>query len=159
MVPTDTTLAVVQHELQLAQAWAARHAWDLALNTDTLVLNCSTVHPVDGKPVRLRADLVGYRAVPPAWQCVDSEGAHAKSAYPTPGTLPDGKSSLFHSQPVICAPFNRLAFADGNGPHQGDWGPATRWLTVTGDFAKPTTLAEMLQVLDVHLRFSPGWMS
>jgi hypothetical protein len=159
MVPKDTTRAVVQHEFPIAEAWASRHGWELGLDFDTLVMTCTTRHPSNREPAFLRAELGGYRAVPPAWLCVDATGAHAKGAYPAPGPLPGGKSSVFHSQPVICAPFNRLAYADGNGPHKQDWGEATNWLSVPGDFARATTLAEMLQVLETHLRFSPGWMT
>lgn len=103
------------------------------------------------------ADLAGYKVLPPAWRCVNQDGVEVKGAYPSPGPLPDGKGSIFHNQPVICAPFNRLAYQDGGGPHAGDWGEAVRWWRISGDFAAPKTLPDMLMVIDTHLSFSPGW--
>jgi hypothetical protein len=159
MVPTETTIAVVEYELRGAEAWAARHGWKLTFSATLLSLTAEMLHPIDGSRLRLRANVVGYRAVAPAWEFVDPDSdASRRSDFPAPGAV-DGKSSIFHSQPVICAPFNRLAYAEGNGPHKGDWGSATGWLNVSGDIVRATTLGEMLAVIELHLSCSPGRLS
>jgi hypothetical protein len=156
MVPRHVNLALVQAERPAVEAWADRNEWEVEFAPESGLLKASVKHPIDGQPVWLTADLVGYRALPPAWRCVNREGVEVKSAYPAPGPLPDGKASIFHSKPVICAPFNRLAYKDGEGPHANDWGEAVRWSRIAGDFATPKTLADMLMVIATHLAFSPG---
>jgi hypothetical protein len=149
------TLALVQAERSGAEAWAQRNGWEIEFLLDRCQLKGSTKHPADAKPLWLTADLSGYKAIPPAWRFVNREGVEEKSAYPAPGPV-HGKASIFHSNPVICAPFNRLSYKDGDGPHASDWGDAVRWSSISGDFATPKTLADMLMVIDTHLAFSPG---
>lgn len=159
MVPAETTLAIVTPELALAKVWAERHGWEINFDPDALLLSCHATHPAKNESLHLTGALDGYRALPPAWRFLDKTGQHVKAAYPAPGALPGGKSSIFHTQPVICAHFNRLAYSEGDGPHKGDWKSAINWLAITGDMVRATTLAEMLQAIEVHLRFSPGWMT
>jgi hypothetical protein len=75
--------------------------------------------------------------------------------FPKGGTLPGGVQSIFHSSGVICAPFNRLAFAEHAGPH-GDWGGPANWLSVRRT-VRATNLAEMIAQIEAHLTSSPGW--
>jgi hypothetical protein len=56
--------------------------------------------------------------------------------------------------PVLCAPWNRLAYAEVAGPH-GDWGATTGWLEVRNT-TQATRIADMLATVDAHLRSSPG---
>ena len=156
MVPHAVTLALVLAERPAVEAWAARSGWTVEFALERWELKASTKHPVDGKSLWVVADLRGYRALPPAWRFVNKDGVEERGAYPSAGPLPNGKGSIFHNQPVICAPFNRLAYKDGNGPHSGDWGEAVRWARVAGDFAAPRALADMLAVIATHLDFSPG---
>lgn len=149
-----------------AAAWAERHGWQLALDSSALRLTASMTHPKDGAPLALVADLNGYRGVPPAWEFVEPEtGARTRHAFPkgAPVPFPTGqKTSIFtehQATPVICAPFNRLAFADVNGIH-ANWGAAAGWLGViandAGDIVRASSLGEMLSTIELHLRVSPG---
>lgn len=138
---------------------AERHGWTLDIDAECRRLTASIDHPVAGVGLlQLEADLDGYRAVPPAWRFVDPETGHVtKRAFPKPGSGPHGSGSIFHSKPVICAPFNRLAYQAHDGPHS-DWSGPANWLNVTGHVVAHT-LGEMLSVINLHLRVSPGRMA
>lgn len=56
-----------------------------------------------------------YPEEPPTWQWSDMDGCRIG----TPEVTPTG-SGFFHGSGVLCAPWNRLAYKDLNGPH-GDW--------------------------------------
>jgi hypothetical protein len=55
---------------------------------------------------------------------------------------------------MLCAPWNRLAYAEEGGPH-GDWGSALGWLN-TRSYTQAQTVADMLAAVESHLRSSPG---
>jgi len=157
VVPKDVSQILVRAEEPIILSWAKRNGWKVAIDIDRLKIAAEVNHPKDETTLLLDGDLTDYRAVPPAWRFVDESGNVTKSAFPAAGSVVDGKSSIFHPNLVICAPFNRLAYKEANGPH-GDWGESTGWLEVTRDFAAAYSLAEMLSIIDVHLRFSPGRM-
>jgi hypothetical protein len=156
LVPKDVTIAVVEDELDAADAYARRHGWSLTWQKDELVLLAGGKHPADQSCIQWRADLLDYRAVPPAWTSFQHDGRDYKSRFPKAGSLPGGASSIFHSAGVICAPFNRLAFKQHSGPH-ADWGGPPDWMKVRG-YVRATVLAEMLAQIIAHLEFSPGWL-
>ena len=154
MVPVAVTLAVLEQEVPAAQHWAARHAWAIDVDLDALQLTAITHHPADHCELVLIGEFTGYRAVPPAWRFVDPvTGQVTSNAFPAQGS-PPGRSSIFHSMPVLCAPWNRLAYAEAAGPH-GDWGAVAGWLNVR-DTTQAHTIADMLATVDAHLRYSPG---
>ena len=168
MVPPSVTEAVMEFEGPAADAWAERHGWRLEVDRASMHLTASTTHPKDGLPLKLSADLRGYRALPPAWQFVDLE-TNAPTRHASPKGEPvevapgQKRASIFieHNHlPVICAPFNRLSYKNSNGPHSGDWGDAHNWLSVITnapqDIVRASSLGEMLDVIDLHLRSSPG---
>lgn len=158
-VPRDITIAVVAGELPAADAYAVRHGWRLNWEKEDLALFAEGIHPADKTPVRWKADVTSYRALPPVWSCFQGEIKEEKLAwkprFPKGGTLPGGVGSIFHSAGLICAPFNRLAFAQHSGPHS-DWGGPADWLKVRGK-VRATTLAEMIAQIVVDLTYSPGW--
>lgn len=154
LVPHEVTVAIVEDELAAVTSWCSRWGWSVTVDLDSLTFTFTTVHPTDGRPILLEANVAGYRALPPAWRFLDEAGASTRSAFPAQGAGPGG--SVFHTQPVICAPWNRLAYQDAGGPHD-DWGGATSWLTVSG-VTRATTIADMLAVVRVHLSASPGRM-
>ena len=156
MVPKRVTQILVESEAQIVDSWAQRNGWTVNINLERLEITAEVPHPKDNDPLFLHGDLSSYRAIPPAWRFVDESGNVTKAAFPAAGPV-NGKSSIFHGNLVICAPFNRLAYKVAGGPHEdrGEW---TGWFVVTGDFAKAYTLAEMLSIINVHLRFSPGRM-
>jgi hypothetical protein len=154
MVPAAVTLAVLNQEVPAAQRWAARHDWTIETDLDALQLTAITRHPADRSELVLIGEFTGYRAVPPAWRFVDSTtGQTTSRAFPAPGS-PRGGSSIFHSMPVLCAPWNRLAYTETGGPH-GDWGAAADWLKVRNT-TQAHTIADMLATVNAHLRYSPG---
>ena len=156
-VPKDVTIAVVEEEFPPADAYARRHGWTLTWLKDELVLLADGKHPADQRPLRLRGDLAGYRAVPPAWSCFQQEEkGDFRPRFPRGGNLPGGIGSIFHSAGVLCAPFNRLAFKEHSGPHD-NWGGPADWLKVSGT-VRATVLAEMIAQFLVHLNYSPGWL-
>jgi hypothetical protein len=125
----------------------------LGVDLNTLQLTATTNHPVDRSELVLVGEFAGYRAVPPAWRFIDlATGQSTPHAFPAPGPSPAG--SIFHSMPVLCAPWNRLAYAETGGPH-GDWGTAAGWLNVHNT-TQASTVADMLATIDAHLRSSPG---
>ena len=159
-VPPTMARANVETELGDARAWALRNNWTIDWSSDDLLLRAATYHRPVHRLVELTADVTGYRGEPPAWRVVElgtnvPTVAHFPAATPAAG-IP---SSIFHSNKVICAPWNRLAYkeVDPNGPHD-NWGGPTAWLQVT-DGPHATILAEMLSAIHIHLRQSSGFMS
>jgi len=157
LVPEAVTRAVLAEEFPPAEAWAARHGWELSANLDGLRLQARTVHPLDGEPLLIIATFDGYRAVPPAWKLVDPEtGETTNHSFPQPGPVGPGLSSIFHGSLVICAPWNLLAYSDHGGPH-ANWNGPSNWLNVN-EGNRAVNIAEMLSTINVHLRTSPGRM-
>lgn len=158
LVPRDVAVETVKHELLGANAWAARRGWTLDFDEPALTLRCTVTHPGDGELLYLTADLADYRALPPSWRFTSSSGDSSDQRHwPKGAPIGPGKSSVFHGQPVICAPFNRLAYKDLGGPH-ANWGGPTNWLNVPSDHVRALTIGEMLAVIDLHLSTSPGRM-
>ncbi|MBM0202915.1 hypothetical protein JNW90_07255 [Micromonospora sp. STR1s_5] len=147
---------MIASELPAAQAWAARRpGWTVDLNEDAgPLLIVGAVHPGSGTLVRITADLSGYPAIPPAWRFTDRAGGSA-APFPQPGGSPVVPGSIFHSNRLICAPWNRLAYAEHGGPHP-DWGALANWKTAGAGYTKANTLADMLSQIHLHLTLSPG---
>jgi hypothetical protein len=161
VIPTVVTRVVVAEELPAVLAWAARRpGWTVEFDDPALHLNVKTTHPVSGTPLRIQADLQGYRAVPPAWRFLhpDTDGEKtATDPFPQPGTHPLITGSIFHGNRVICAPWNRLAYKEnGDGGVHGDWGGLTNWTDAAAGYTKADTLADMLSQIGLHLSVSPG---
>jgi hypothetical protein len=157
LVPTYASMAALEAEAAAAAAWAAAHGWTLRVDIDNLWVEARTIHPADGDPVILLGAFNDYRVLAPDWRFADADGnAGPARAWPRGGSLL-GQGSIFHSVGVICAHFSRRAYREHGGPHQGDWGSATRWLEIDQG-ARATTLADMLSVIGAHLSVSPGRM-
>jgi hypothetical protein len=151
MIPAVVTAAAVDAEFPAVTAWAARRpSWAVRYDAPTLILYADTIHPITGQPVAIAAELTGYRAVPPAWTIAGPDGA-----FPTSGQVPGVSGSIFHSNRLICAPWNRLAYAEHGGPHP-DWGGQTNWTSAGNGYTKADTLADMLSQIALHLAASPG---
>lgn len=152
-VPPTLARASVEAELDAARAWAIRHRWILWWDPDGLRLRASTYHPKAKRLIEVIAELDGYPAVPPAWRFVHPATDNtAQAAFPAAGP-----NSIFHTNPVICAPWNRLAYSENGGPH-GDWSGPSSWLKVTG-LTVAHTVPDMLATLNLHLHQSPGMMA
>ncbi len=145
--------ASVEGELDAALAWAGRHQWTVTWTPEDLTLRADTYHRPVGRQVEVVATCDGYRALPPLWRFVRPGTNEAE-----PDCHPSaGPASIFHGSAIICAPWSRLAYAELGGPH-GDWSGPAAWLQVpTGAIAHH--LADMLALIDAHLRASPGLMA
>ncbi len=156
MVPAEVTLAHLAHELPPAEQWAAAHGWELRVDTDVWTLEAATIHPADRQPLLLFAGIDSYRALPPSWRFVDPE-TKMPTREATPSRDPvHGSASVIYGVGVICAHFSRTAYKDYNAdaPHD-NWGGMLQWDSVT-EGVQAHNLAEMLAVIDQHLRHSKG---
>ena len=153
----DVTIAAVEEELPGIRAYSARHGWHVTWDPRRLHLILVGQHPQNNTPVQVRADVDGYRAMPPAWTFSDpTKKRSADAFFPRSGSLPNGRSSIFHSSRRICAPFNRLAYKSQGGPHS-NWGGPEMWLEVgrAGE-VRAFRLADMFAVIVGHLAASAG---
>ncbi len=156
VIPKSVTQAVIVEQSPAITAWATRHDWDIDIDLAGLRLDARTTHPaLPGTTVHFCAELDSFTALPPAWTCLDPDDVVGSSAYPAPpqGANPLG-ASIFHPQPCICAPWNRLAYAVNSGPHS-DWA-LTSWKTAAPGNSHAIQLPEMLSQLHIHLLQSPG---
>lgn len=149
------TRAVIATDRAAITAWATRTGWAVQLDTGALTLTASAQHPHADAVVNFNAGLTGYPALPPAWDCRDDAGAVTRAAFPAAGSCAGITGSIFHTQPVICAPWNLLSYADNGGPHS-DWTGPANWKTAAADYTRAHTLADMLSQLHIHLAASPG---
>lgn len=159
MIPRDLTLGLVeQEELEPARQWALRAGVELTWRPETLELRGVFRQRSSGELFYLFGNLEGYKAVPPAWEFCDEEWGSpgAKRNYPARATI-DGVGSIFHPNPVICAPFNRLAYQAHGGPHN-DWGGPEQWLKAAPGYARADTLADMLALIARDMNYSNGRM-
>ncbi len=133
----------VAEELAPLREIAASRGWGFkALDTLRFLLSL----PAKDKFVfHLLVDCTQYKVQPPAWHWCDPDGTRTDRA----ADQPKG-SGYLHSNGVVCAPWNRLAYktADARGPHQ-DWSIGD-WLknSATGGC---TTLAHMALRIFVEL--------
>ena len=113
-MPTVAELTVAEEMVSLRE---------IAISRGWLLKELDALHFHVGLPARdnstfcLLVDCTGYPAQPPAWDWCDADGVRRDR----PSDRPRG-SGFLHSNGVICAPWNRLAYnsVDSRGPH-GDW--------------------------------------
>jgi hypothetical protein len=159
VLPRLMTRAQLETEHSAILAWAARMAdWSVEMSLTDLVIDVFAAHPATSMKLGVTVDCSGYPSVAPAWRFVDDAGASPKSAFPAPGNVPGINGSIFHSNGLICAPWNRLAYRELGGVHD-DWGGIVNWRTAARGFTQAHTVPDMLQTLAVHLKASPGMMT
>lgn len=161
MISQEHSLIHLDDELPGAQAWAGRHGVLLTWKPEELELRAIFVQPETNESFFLRGEFGNYRAIAPAWTFTDAawSAAPVQHLFPRPATPPSGGASVFHSKPVICAPFNRLAYKEHEGPHQ-DWDGPANWLTAgQPNEVKAHHLGDMLAVIHQHFVFTRGRMA
>lgn len=169
LLPPATVRAHVEVEMESAAAWAERHSHDLHVDEGGLSVGLRLRGPrSDGsgeEAYLLRGSFEDYRAVPPAWWFVHptTEADVGPPAYPGAATPAPRGSHLFitggPTGAVICAYFNRLAYAEEQGPH-GDWGAPTNWLSPPpSNYARAETIGDMLARITLEVRESAGRMA
>ena len=144
-LPPSAARIAVELELDGARAWADRHDWILDWDEDRLVLRGATYHRPLHRVVELSARCDGYKALPPAWRFVRPGTEDLDPAwFPRIALI-----AMVDETPVICAPWNRLAYGDHGGPH-GGWSGAGWLQNAEGTTAH--TIPDMLELIDAHLR-------
>jgi hypothetical protein len=144
------TLLYLDDELPGAQAWAERRHAPLTWVPEILELRATLMQPETRELFYLRGRFDEYRELPPMWTFTDKEwtAAPVLALFPKVSSTPYGSPLFITSThgPVICAPFNRLAYAAHGGPH-ADWTLAA-WLTAgaTGQ-VRADSVGDMLSII------------
>jgi len=160
--PQDVRANLLENEeIPAAIRWAGHHRLKHEWNEKDLVLKLWLQGQLDGEQEEVEKEeylLVGtfpdYRVMPPEWRFVDprTEDEIGTAAYPHPGPFQNG--SVLHSDGVICAPWNRLAYADKGGPHP-DWQDAASWQTTAVDRTRALNIPDMLSRIRAEVEISP----
>ncbi|MEX2374807.1 MAG: hypothetical protein WD942_04365 [Dehalococcoidia bacterium] len=160
MIPRNLTVALIEdEELEPAREWARRAGVELTWDPRSLEIRAVFTQRTTAELFFLLGRLEGYKAIPPAWDFCDHAWGSpgSKCNYPARASL-RGIGSIFHTNPVICAPFNRLAYQTHGGPH-GDWGGPEQWLKAAPGSARADTLADMLALIARDMSNSNGRMN
>jgi hypothetical protein len=161
-IPRETVVATLgqPEEMQAAVAWARRRGLDLAHDATALTVRLVLDGPgVSDKHPReqyvIHGVLEDYDVLPPAWRFLDprTDGIIGQAAYPQPGG-----NSVLHSNGVICAPWNRLAYEIEGGPHN-DWGQMTSWKMPRPGNTHAVTIPDMLDRIHRDVNLSRGRMA
>jgi hypothetical protein len=110
------TELIVAEELRQLEEVAHNQGWTVTrLTPESFLLG---VPRNGGGELWMRCEADQYPALPPIWRWCGPGGSMVDDARVTP----NGGSGYFHSNGVLCAPWNRLAYStmDSRGPH-GDW--------------------------------------
>lgn len=158
MPPHSEIVTVVKGELANARPWAERKGLELNWEPDDLRLRTVMTQEEMDEPFYLQGVFDDYKETAPAWEFYDSSWSIGgqQQHYPSTSPCPFG-SSIFHSDPFICVPFNRLAYEECGGRHS-DWGGPGNWLNVEGGNSHATRIGGMLQQIYRHLRKTRGRM-
>lgn len=158
-VPTEITKLEIEEEIRAAEAWAKRHEIPFEWIEERLELQVVFTQPVSNDLYYLQGLFDDYREIPPRWIFTDSSWSDQvkKQNFPKGESTPFG-SSIFHSNGVICAPFNRLAYNDYNGPHS-DWGSPAQWPNAARDKVVADTMGDMLSAIHRDFKFTKTRLS
>lgn len=161
MTSRADTLLYVEDEFPGAQAWAERRRAALVWVPDLLELRVVLTQPQTREHFYLRGHVDEYRELPPSWAFTDKAWTAAPSLplFPKVSSTPYGSPLFITSTngPVICAPFNRLAYSVHGGPH-GDWTLAA-WLTAgQAGQVRADCIGDMLSIIYRDFMLSSGRM-
>ncbi len=150
--------AIVEAEVAGAARWTTRHGVTHTWDPEALLLraNLTKASTADRYLVLGRFD--DYRELPPRWTfaALDGTGEGVPRNYPRVRRPKRAAlCMLYQGRPVICAPFNRLAYQELQGPHS-DWGGPAGWLSVNTGSICATHVADMLAALQVEVDASDG---
>lgn len=160
LLPREDVLAFLgaDEEIPGAIRWAQHHGLAHTWDDTTLTFRVFLKGPADGeRPPEvylLAGTFEDYRALPPSWRFLDPRTGRdiGGAAYPAPGPYQTG--SVLHSQGVICAPWNLLAYKTQGGPH-ADWTQPARWQETATDRTRALTIPDMLARLLAEVTISP----
>jgi hypothetical protein len=163
VIPTEGTILVIEHELEGAMAWSKRHAIPLLWLPGALELRAAFTQPETNEQFFLKATFPDYKELPPliTFTSNDWQQPPTKSLFPKPlpGSPPWGSYVFIQhaGKPVICVPFNRLAYGQLAGPHV-DWRDPAQWQTVAPQHVRAVEIADMLQVMARDIGCTKGRM-
>lgn len=161
--PADVlAFLMADDELPGALRWADHHGlkrqWTEETLTLTLLMSSAGSEDVTPEEYLLEGVFIDYRVMPPAWRFLDPRTGLdiGRPSFPAPGPFPGG--SILHSNAVICAPWNRLAYQDKGGPHN-DWTDASQWQSTATEHTHASTVPEMLARVHAEVKVSPHRMA
>ena len=162
MIPERVTAAVLASELDAAYEWARREQVELDCSLPEKLLRATFVRGGSSEYFYLRGRFDGYKGLPPIWQWCDASWSNAgdRRFSPDPAQTVHGSSMFLDHRgtAIICAPFNRIAYAVHNGPH-GDWGDLAHWMTAGRRVVYAVTIADMLHTIARDFRYTTGRMA
>ena len=162
MLPDHVTVAAFASELEPAREWAKREQCQLECNLPEKVLRVTLVRDDSAERFYLRGRFDEYKALPPIWEWCDANWSNAgdRGLSPDAAQTSHGSSMFLNHRgaAIICAPFNRLAYADHGGPHK-NWGKLTHWMTVNRDVIYAVTIGDMLHAIARDFRYTSGRMA
>jgi len=145
-------------EIPGALRWARYHNLEHSWDEDALILMVRLHGLVDEDGHReeylLSGVLDDYRVIPPAWRFLDPRNSTdvAQAAFPAPGAF--GPGSILHTNGVICAPWNRLAYATETGLHN-NWTDLTKWESLEPNYTQARSIPDMLARIRAEVALSP----
>ena len=161
MLPDHVTVAAFASELEPAQMWADEEQLQFEWNLPEKVLRVTFVRDDSAERFYLRGRFDDYKALPPIWEWCDADWSNAgdRRLSPEATQTPYGSSVFLDHRgtAIICAPFNRLAYADHGGPHN-NWGELTHWMTVGQGVVYAVTIGDMLHTIARDFRYTSGRM-
>lgn len=159
-VPADTSRLLVAGELELAKAWFPRHQAVAEWRSEELELRVTLKKAGSELLYYLKGQFDEYRMLPPrlrfcgkAWDGETDPRNYPKVQRPSRSPL----CIMGGAGPVICAPFNRLAYVEFQGPHS-DWGGPAAWQSVNTGVIRAVHIGDMLQALQVEVNDADGAM-
>ncbi len=126
MVDPAISLSIVRSELTQCHEDAVRYGWVISeIDEGNQLFTATMEAPIDGERYILEVRFDNYKEWPLYLEFIDpvTKQRGTKNAYP----LNEGSnSSFFHSQPCICSPCSRKAYAGFSNVH-GDWTNLQGW--------------------------------
>lgn len=158
IIPLDATIAILSNEIKNALSFCEKKGFEANYEIETLRLKIKIRQKSTSEIFYLIGEFENYPALPPKWYFSDEKWnlKNERIFYPKPTNSKFG-SSIFHTNPVLCAPFNRLAYQQEGGPHN-DWGGLANWKNVQGQMAKATTVADMIALIYRDFSITTGRM-
>lgn len=158
LLARDDVLAYLEGDDEIPGAirWATYHDLEQTWDHQTLALTVRLKGGGERQELYLlEGKFEDYRAMPPTWRFLDPRTGSdiGRAAFPAPGSFPLG-SVLHSTKAVICAPWNRLAYADRGGPHN-NWDVAN-WQTTAPQYTSAWTIPDMLARIRAEVIISPG---
>ncbi len=149
---------MADQEIPGALRWAKHHKIEHTWDEDPLLLTVRLRGHAD-ESGHVEEYLVAgvfddYRVIPPAWRFLDPRNATdvGQGAFPAPGAF--GPGSVLHTNGVICAPWNRLAYANETGLHN-NWTDLTKWESLEPNNTQARTIPDMLARIRAEVALSP----